>query len=137
MAENNSVLGYNNCDSQMQGRHEAELKTLKEGQDRMEGSLKDLTVAIKEYVALTQELQTTRIDTLEKRQEQYETIVEQINKDVVKIAGKTDFTYKVVMAAAGVLIVGLVGVVFGLIWANTTQHIQPEKVTSWITYYIC
>lgn len=136
MVENKIVMGYS-CDPQMQGRHEAELKALKEGQDRMEGSIKDLTVAIKEYVTLTQTIQSKRIDDVEKKIDNQEGRVDDLEKDYGRIKDRSDFHHKVIIGAAAALIVGMVGVIFGFLWSNAIQHAQPEKVKACRTYYVC
>lgn len=136
MAENKIINGCV-CDPAMQGRHEAELKALKEGQDRMEGSIKDLTVAIKEYVTLTQNIQSKRIDDMEKRVDNQEERVDIVEKDYGRLKDRSDLHHKVIVGGAAALIVGMVGVIFGFLWSNAIQHAQPEKVKSCLTYFVC
>lgn len=128
--------GYD-CPAEMRGRHEAELKALKEGQDRMEGSIRDLTGAIKEYVTLTQTIQSKQIDDMEKRVGNQETRLDTVEKDYRRIKDRSDFHHKVIIGGAAALIVGMVGVIFNFLWSNAIQHTNPEKVKSCLTYFVC
>lgn len=125
------------CPAEMRGRHEAELKALKEGQDRMEGSIKDLTVAIKEYVTSTQTIQSKRIDDMEKKVDTQETRLDTVEKDYGRIKDRSDLHHKVIIGSAAALIVGMVGVIFGFLWSKAIQHSAPEKVKSCLTYFVC
>lgn len=125
------------CPAEMRGRHEAELKALKEGQGKMEGSIKDLTVAIKEYVTLTQTIQSEQIDNMEKRVENQEDRIDTIEKDYERLKDRSDLHHKVIIGGAAALIIGMVGVIFGFLWSNTIQHSAPEKVKSCLTYFVC
>lgn len=121
---------YDECPEAMRGRHDAELKALKDGQLQIHASLKDLTISIKEFVALTQELQSTRITDLEKRQDTQEIELDALGKGYVGLKGKTNFTYYVIIGAAGTLIAGMVTAIFGMMWAHTTT--TPGKVSLWL-----
>jgi len=107
-------------------------------------------MTIKEFVVLSQESQSKRIDEQERLQnrqdaaiEKQNIVIEKMDETIGKLTesqvatkGKTDFAYKVIICSAGVLIVGTVGTIFTLIWTNATRIKEIEKVTSCLTYLL-
>ena len=131
MAENKIVNGYE-CSLLNQGRHEAELQALKEGQLKMEKSIQDLTNTLKEYIELAQETQNARIKSLEDRHDKAEKAISILTTNITSTTGRANFAYRVIITTSGALIVGLVGTVFGLLWSNAVKAHASLEVANHI-----
>lgn len=122
------------CPALMRGRHDAELKALKEGQSNMDNSLKELTGTIKEYVALTQKIQEEQIVAIKSRQDHQEKVLDEIVNTLGPVRLKAERADRWWDWSIKIVIVGACSVIISFIWNHVTS--AKQGVTSCIQLLI-